>query len=194
MACRCGCRPARASPTAAHTSARLALGWTRRGLCLVSPAQAVPRSERRFFTSELARHRIISFPSPTTALKELTSKHMLLLLSWQKQAGLPAPPSARKGRKHRKTQLESRDRYYFTSTGTGPLPRVKPWARGWDCDVRGCGPCEPLQTCFLKCSARLGAETVGAQRGFLEEATPKSTLQGGREEGREKKIQAEGTA
>lgn len=111
------------------------------------------------------------------------------------ETGGPSSPTLSKERpKTQETQLESRHRYYFTSTGTGPLPRVKPWARGWDCDVRGCGPCEPLQTCFPKCSARLGAETVGAQRGFLEEATPKSTLQGGREEGREKKIQAEGTA
>lgn len=63
------------------------------------------------------------------------------------------------------------------------------WERVWSLQ----SPRTPIHV-LPQVRARLGAEMMGAPRGFLEEATPKLTLQGGREEGRKKKIQAEETA
>lgn len=127
-----------ASPHACKTGPWLEV--LRAGSGLLRPALEVPGRQQSLanWVSHLARDRIISFPSTTRALKELTSKYASLLFVLAVRDGSSPTLSKERG----KTKLEYRDREYFADTETGPLLEVKTWTRGWDSGLRRLDSCD----------------------------------------------------
>lgn len=127
VACRCGGRPAGATPVPGR-------------LALLGAGSGQPGTQQSFSSSRLASVRVTSFPRATLALGGVTSKHVSLLLSWQKETS-PPPLSA-----GRKAKLEKKSGYDFTDMGLRPW--AAPQARGWHSGTRRCGSChcpEPVQ-------------------------------------------------
>lgn len=83
-------------------------------------------------------HFLSKYHNSLIALKEVTSKHVSLLLSWQREDP-PAPRHSQQGKGKTKAGIKGTDN--ITDAETESLLWVKPRTRGWDSCRRRCGSC-----------------------------------------------------